>query len=97
MVSRTRRLKHSTRGVLAAAGLVGVLAAASAAHAASCSDSIGAHRASVLVRRCINISPATHPPCNAENSCSLIEDEIRRGCGMAAGDAPGWCRQYSDE
>ncbi|PHP20845.1 hypothetical protein CG471_05080 [Sphingobium sp. IP1] len=38
---------------------------------------------------CRNVSPATHPPCNAANSCALIEDKIARGCAfLASGDRP---------
>ena len=40
----------------------------------SCLKSAGAVRANELVRRCLKVSPATHPPCNAENSCSLIRE-----------------------
>jgi|GEM_PF-1516208 len=42
----------------------------------SCLKTAGAVRANELVRRCLKVSPATHPPCNTENSCSMIRDEI---------------------
>lgn len=32
------------------------------------------------------ISPATHPPCNAENSCELIKSEIKRSCELFQND-----------
>jgi hypothetical protein len=35
-----------------------------------------------MVRDCLWVSPAIHPLCNAQNSWSLIIDEIRRGCGL---------------
>ena len=60
----------------------------------SCQADIGAARAKVLVDRCIDISPATHPPCNAANPCSMIRDEIRRGCDYARNGAqppPAYC------
>jgi hypothetical protein len=61
----------------------------------SCVASIGAAQAQKLVDRCLQVSPATHPPCNAQNACALITDEIRRGCGMlASGGAPGFCSEY---
>ena len=60
----------------------------------SCLISVGAKRSATLVHECIQVSPATHPPCNAENACSLIVDEIRRGCGMLGQDAPGFCAEY---
>ena len=55
----------------------------------SCSAEIGAAAAAKKVALCRNVSPATHPPCNAANSCALIEDEIARGCAfLASGDRP---------
>ena len=60
----------------------------------SCLISVGAKRSATLVNECMQVSPATHPPCNAENACSLIVDEIRRGCGMLGQDAPGFCAEY---
>jgi hypothetical protein len=62
----------------------------------SCLKTAGAVRANELVRRCLKVSPATHPPCNAENACSLIRDEIRRGCGLLGDRAPQFCGQYKD-
>jgi hypothetical protein len=38
------------------------------------------------VNLCIKVSPATHPPCNAANSCAMIEDEIARSCALFDGD-----------
>lgn len=49
----------------------------------SCRKELGKKQAAVLVRQCIEISPATHPPCNDQNACSLIKDEIKRGCEFA--------------
>ncbi len=60
----------------------------------SCRISVGAKRSATLVNECIQVSPATHPPCNAQNACSLIVGEIRRGCGMLGPDAPGFCAEY---
>jgi hypothetical protein len=37
------------------------------------------------VRVCRNVSPATHPPCNAINSCAIIDDEIARSCALYDG------------
>ena len=59
----------------------------------SCRQSIGAARASTLVRQCIQVSPATHPPCNDQNPCEMITDEIRRGCGMYPSPVPSFCRR----
>jgi len=57
----------------------------------SCTKSVGKQVATELVRRCLEVSPAAHPPCNAQNSCKLIEDEIQRGCGLLAEKAPAFC------
>lgn len=47
-----------------------------------CSDTLGAAKAAALVKRCIAVSPATHPPCNAANPCDMIQGEIDRSCAM---------------
>jgi hypothetical protein len=60
----------------------------------SCVVAVGAKRSATLVNECMQVSPATHPPCNAQNACSLIVSEIRRGCGMLGQDAPGFCAEY---
>ena len=67
---------------------------ASAGGETSCLVSVGTKRSAELVRECVQVSPATHPPCNAENACSLVVDEIKRGCGMLGQDAPGFCAEY---
>lgn len=56
-----------------------------------CTKSVGKQVANELVRRCLQVSPATHPPCNAQNACKLIEDEIQRGCGLLGEKAPAFC------
>jgi hypothetical protein len=62
---------------------------------ADCLSERGSAAAKLLVDRCLEVSPATHPPCNAANDCSLIESEIRRGCGFLSGaDAPAYCKDY---
>lgn len=60
----------------------------------SCSQAVGRERAQTLVAECTQVSPATHPPCNAENACSLITDEIRRGCALIGAGAPSFCGEY---
>jgi uncharacterized protein len=61
---------------------------------ASCAASVGAEQAAIYVRQCTDVSPATHPPCNASNACALIISEIRRGCGMIGAGAPAFCAAY---
>lgn len=46
----------------------------------SCAAEIGQSKARSLSNSCLRLSPATHPPCNIENSCELIVEEIKRGC-----------------
>ncbi|GAW42100.1 hypothetical protein SH203_02514 [Brevundimonas sp. SH203] len=59
-----------------------------------CRDAIGASAAARLVERCIQVSPATHPPCNAANPCDLIQGEIDRSCKLWArdGNPPAECK-----
>ena len=45
----------------------------------TCLNAVGIERSRQLVNECLQVSPATHPPCNAQNACSLIVDEIKRG------------------
>ena len=71
-----------------------VLLLAGASAQASCTGEVGAAKAKRYVRHCRDVSPATHPPCNAENACSLILAEIRRGCAFLKEDAPAYCRAY---
>ena len=75
-----------------------VIAPAVSAEEKSCTAEIGEAKATVLVNQCTDISPATHPPCNAANPCELIRSEIQRGCDLARGDGqgdvPDYCAQY---
>jgi hypothetical protein len=63
------------------------------ADAASCTEEVGAKAAAKLVRQCIQISPSTHPPCNALNSCEMIKSEIKHGCSFFLNDPapPKFC------
>lgn len=70
------------------------LFAVSDALAQSCSQEVGADDAQTYVDQCLEVSPATHPPCNAENPCQMIWDEISRGCAMLGNDAPAYCSDY---
>jgi hypothetical protein len=54
----------------------------SASMAATCQTQIGDDAAQRLVERCLAVSPATHPPCNAQNACEMIQGEIDRACAM---------------
>lgn len=48
----------------------------------SCTLDQGSDAAVRLAERCTKVSPASHPPCNPENPCQLIQDEIDRSCAM---------------
>jgi hypothetical protein len=61
------------------------------AWAQSCRQSIGAARAQELARQCLRVSPASHPPCNIENPCDMMKEEVARGCGMYPGTKPAFC------
>jgi len=66
-----------------------------ASAAQSCADTRGAQEAARLVAQCTQVSPATHPPCNAANSCALIEGEIARSCELLTGaQRPAFCETH---
>jgi uncharacterized protein YecT (DUF1311 family) len=67
---------------------------AAAADNAPCRQTAGAAKAQQYVQQCTDVSPATHPPCNAQNACGLIIDEIKRGCAMIGTGAPAFCASY---
>jgi hypothetical protein len=69
-------------------------AAAPPSTTGTCLNAVGIERSRQLVNECLQVSPATHPPCNAQNACSMIVDEIKRGCGLLGQGAPGFCAEY---
>ena len=79
-------------GVLVAAVMAAVSGPALADEA--CITEVGAEDAQVLVQQCIEVSPATHPPCNADNPCLMMIEEIIRGCQMIESGAPDFCDEY---
>lgn len=52
------------------------------ASSTSCTVDQGSDAAIALASRCTRVSPASHPPCNPENPCQMIQDEIDRSCAM---------------
>jgi hypothetical protein len=60
----------------------------------TCLNAVGIERSRQLVNECLQVSPATHPPCNAQNACSMIVGEIKRGCALIGSGAPGFCSEY---
>jgi hypothetical protein len=91
--SSARAARLPLRFLLLAAMLLQTSAAT--AQGTSCRASAGARRAAEYVRQCRDVSPATHPPCNADNACTLIIAEIRRGCALLGADAPKFCASYA--
>lgn len=59
----------------------------------SCAKELGKKKSQTLVNWCLEVTPATHPPCNLENSCNLIVGEIQRGCRLLINDKnrPYYC------
>lgn len=53
----------------------------------SCKQELGDTQAAALVQQCVSVSPATHPPCNAANSCALVRAEVARSCRFLGNDA----------
>ena len=62
-----------------------------------CNQAIGRAKAKALVAECLDISSATHPPCNATNACRLMIDEIKRGCAASGSDAPEYCAEFEGD
>jgi Protein of unknown function (DUF3011) len=60
----------------------------------TCLQQVGKARSDQMVKQCLQVSMATHPPCNVQNSCELITDEIRRNCQLLGRDGPSFCAGY---
>jgi uncharacterized protein len=58
-----------------------------------CRDTVGARQAAVYVKQCLQVATATHPPCNAENSCELIISHNIDRCGFLGdgNEVPKFC------
>jgi len=84
-----------TRSSIIACALFGLVMAVSHAEESkpSCQQTAGEEKATEYVNQCIRVSPATHPPCNANNSCEMIIDEIKRGCALIGYNDPA-CKPY---
>ncbi|TMJ17160.1 MAG: hypothetical protein E6G94_02320 [Alphaproteobacteria bacterium] len=81
-------------GLAIAASLwAGTAGAATTTPTRSCRAEIGREASSALVSRCIQVSPATHPPCNSANPCKLIRNEIVRSCATPGIHAARVCRK----
>ncbi len=65
----------------------------------SCIKEIGKKKAKALVNWCLDVSPATRPPCNVANSSKMIVEEIDRACKLHPDifscQAGRWCIKTS--
>ena len=58
----------------------------------SCLAELGREKAETLSEQCYNMSPATRPTCNIQNSCDTIRKELKRGCEFGdTADNPAYC------
>ena len=59
----------------------------------SCLADLGREKAETLSEQCYNMSPATRPACNIQNSCDTIRAELKRGCNFGdTSDNPDYCK-----
>jgi uncharacterized protein YecT (DUF1311 family) len=71
------------------------LAQASQNDTRPCVQSAGKAKSDQYVSQCVQVSPATNPACNGQNACSMMIDEIKRGCAMIGNDnPPAFCTAY---
>ncbi len=60
----------------------------------SCLAELGREKAETLSKQCYAMSPATRPPCNIQNSCEMIREELKRGCEFGdTSDNPDYCSE----
>jgi hypothetical protein len=74
-----------------------VSSSALAADEPSCRQTAGADQSAAYVEQCLLVSPATNPPCNADNPCALIVGEIKRSCGLIRQSMQGRPAQAAEE
>ncbi|WP_254634166.1 lysozyme inhibitor LprI family protein [Mesorhizobium sp. GbtcB19] len=80
-----------------AAPVVSAPAQASKNDTRPCVQSAGKAKSDQYVSQCVQVSPATNPPCNGQNACSMMIEEIKRGCAMIGNDnPPAFCSAYKD-
>jgi uncharacterized protein len=60
----------------------------------SCNDTVGAAAAALFVKQCKQVATATHPPCNAVNTCELIVSHNVNRCAFLGDQAPKFCAAY---
>lgn len=62
-----------------------------------CVQSAGKAKSDEYVSQCVQVSPATNTPCNGQNACNVMIDEIKRGCAMIGNDnPPAFCSTYKN-
>ncbi len=60
----------------------------------SCNETVGAAAAALFVQQCKQVATATHPPCNAANTCELIVSHNANRCGFLGERTPKFCAGY---
>jgi len=103
VVSRWEKIESELQQISAAFGIHssragytrGATPSDSDPNAPPCDRAVGPEQAQRMVQECLAVSAATHPPCNVQNSCPLIIDEIKRGCAsIQPRNAPSFCNEY---
>jgi len=63
----------------------------------SCLAELGREKAETLSQHCYEMSPATRPVCNIQNSCEQIRSELKRGCEFGdTSENPDYCNAVVD-
>ncbi len=73
---------------------IGTLTAGSNTPDVSCNETVGAAAAALFVKQCKQVATATHPPCNAANTCELIVSHNANRCGFLGELTPKFCASY---
>ncbi len=60
----------------------------------ACTETVGASAAAIFVQQCKQVATATHPPCNAVNTCELIVSHNANRCMFLGDQAPKFCTAY---
>lgn len=66
--------------------LLALSASFSSAADLSCAQQMGEPAATLLAKQCRQVSGATHPPCNASNSCAMMIEHVEHSCDKLGSD-----------
>jgi uncharacterized protein len=56
-----------------------------------CRDTVGTKQAALYVKQCLQVATATHPPCNADNTCELMISHNIDRCAFLGDNVPKFC------